>query len=132
MLGQTLEAEGKLSEAIAEYDKVRELAPTPASYAMLAHAYAKAGRNAEVRNILDDLTNQSNHGYIGAYALAVIHLALGEKEEGLGLLKKAYDDRDILLQGFYGSIKTDKRLDSLRGDPRFEQLVERFMAGKSQ
>jgi len=56
----------------------------------------------------------------------------GENEEGLRFLEKAFDDRDILLQGFYGSIKTDKRLDSLRGDPRFEQLVERFMAGKSQ
>ena len=131
MLGQTFEAEGKLSEAIAEYDKVRELAPTPASYAVLAFAHAKAGRSAEARKILDELTNQSRDRYIGAYALAVAHLALGENEEGLRFLEKAFDDRDILLQGFYGSIKTDKRLDSLRGNPRFERLVERFMSGKS-
>jgi TolB-like protein/Flp pilus assembly protein TadD len=131
MLGQTFEAEGKLSEAIAEYDKVRELAPTPASYAVLAFAHAKAGRSAEARKILDELTNQSRDRYIGAYALAVVHLALGEKEEGLRFLEKAFDDRDILLQGFYGSIKTDKRLDSLRGNPRFERLVQRFMSGKS-
>jgi TolB-like protein/Tfp pilus assembly protein PilF len=131
MLGQTFEAGGKLSEAIAEYDKVRELAPTPASYAMLAFAYAKTGRSAEARKILDELTKQSGDRYIGAYALAVVHLALGENEEGLRLLEKALDDRDILLQGFYGSIKTDKRLDSLRGNPRFERLVEQFMSGKS-
>ena len=131
MLGQTFEAEGKLNEAIAEYDKVRELAPTPASYAVLAFAHAKAGRSAEARKILDELTNQSRDRYIGAYALAVVHLALGENEEGLRFLEKAFDDRDILLQGFYGSIKTDKRLDSLRGNPRFERLVERFMSGKS-
>jgi TolB-like protein/Flp pilus assembly protein TadD len=131
MLGQTFEAEGKLSAAIAEYDKVRELAPTSASYAMLAFAHAKAGRSAEARKIFDELTNQSRDRYIGAYALAVVHLALGENEEGLRSLEKAFDDRDILLQGFYGSIKTDKRLDSLRGNPRFERLVERFMAGKS-
>jgi TolB-like protein/Flp pilus assembly protein TadD len=131
MLGQTFEAEGKLSAAIAEYDKVRELAPTSASYAMLAFAHAKAGRSAEARKIFDELTNQSRDRYIGAYALAVVHLALGENEEGLRSLEKAFDDRDILLQGFYGSIKTDKRLDSLRGNPRFERLVERFMSGKS-
>ena len=131
MLGQTLEEEGKVSEAIVEYDKVREIAPTPASYAMLAFAYAKTGRSAEARRILDELTNQSRDRYVSAYALAVVHLALGEKEEGLRFLEKACDDRDILLQGFYGSIKTDKRLDSLRGDPRFERLVERFMSGKS-
>ena len=131
MLGQTFEAEGKLSEAIAEYDKVRELTPTPASYAVLAFAHAKAGRRAEARKILDKLTNQSQDRYVSAYALAVVHLALGENEEGLRFLEKAFDDRDILLQGFYGSIKTDKRLDSLRGNPRFERLVERFMSGKS-
>jgi TolB-like protein/Flp pilus assembly protein TadD len=131
MLGQTFEAEGKLSEAIAEYDKVRELTPTPASYAVLAFAHAKAGRSAEARKILDELTNQARDRYVGAYALAVVHLALGENEEGLRLLEKAFEDRDILLQGFYGSIKTDKRLDSLRGNPRFERLVERFMSGKS-
>jgi TolB-like protein/Tfp pilus assembly protein PilF len=131
MLGQTLEEEGKLSEAIAEYDKVREIAPTPASYAMLAFAYAKTGRSAEARRILDELTNQSRDRYVSAYAMAVVHLALGEKEEGLRFVEKAFDDRDILLQGFYGSIKTDKRLDSLRGNPRFERLVERFMSGKS-
>jgi tetratricopeptide (TPR) repeat protein len=131
MLGQTFEEEGKVSDAIAEYDKVRELAPTPASYAMLAFAYAKTGRSAEARKILDELTNQSRDRYVSAYALAVVHLALGEKEEGLRFLEKAFDDRDILLQGFYGSIKTDKRLDSLRGNPRFERLVEGFMSGKS-
>ena len=131
MLGQTFETEGKLSEAIAEYNKVRELAPTPASSAMLAFAYAKTGRSAEARRILDELTNQSRDRYVSAYAMAVVHLALGENEEGLRFLEKAFDDRDILLQGFYGSIKTDKRLDALRGNPRFEKLVEKFMSGKS-
>jgi TolB-like protein/Tfp pilus assembly protein PilF len=132
MLGQTFEAKGNLSEAIAEYDKVRELAPTPASFAMLAHAYVKAGRTAEARKILDNLTRLSGHSYISAYALAVVHLALGEREEALRLLEKAFDDRDILLQGFYGSIKTDKRLDPLRGDPRFQELEQRFMTGRTQ
>jgi TolB-like protein/Tfp pilus assembly protein PilF len=132
ILGQTLEAEGNLSEAIAEYDKVRELAPTPASFAMLAHAYVKAGRTAEARKILDNLTKLSGHSYVSAYALAVVHLALGEREEALRSLEKAFDDRDILLQGFYGSIKTDKRLDPLRGDPRFQELEQRFMTGRTQ
>ena len=132
MLGQTLESEGKLSEAIAEYEKVQEFAPTPASFAMLANAYVKAGRTAEARKILDDLTRLSRHSYVSAYALAVVHLALGEKEKALHLLEKAFDDRDILLQGFYGSLKTDKRLDPLRGDPRFQRLEKRFMTGQPE
>ena len=132
MLGQILEAQGKLKEAIVEYDKVRELAPTPASLAMLAHAYAQAGRTGEAQRILGDLTSLSQHSYVGPYSLAVVHLALGEKEEALRLLEQAFADHDILLQGFYGSIKTDKRLDALRGDPRFQKLEERFMTGKGE
>ena len=49
MLGQAFEAEGKLDEAITEYKKVRELAPTPASFAMLAYASAKSRREAQRR-----------------------------------------------------------------------------------
>ena len=99
---------------------------------MLAYAYAKAGRTAEARRILNDLTSRSRSSYVGPYSLAIVDLALGEKEEALRLLEKAFDDRDILLQGFYGSIKIDKRLDPLRGDPRFQNLERRFMAGQPE
>ena len=66
------------------------------------------------------------------YARAVIHLALDEKEEALRLLEKSLDERAIFLQGDYGSLKTDKRLDPLRGEPRFQKLVERFLAAKPE
>ena len=129
ILGQTYEDEGKLDEAIAEYHKANEIEATPANFAMLAYAYAKTSRLAEARKILDKLTDLSAQRYVGAYPLAIVHLALGEKEEALRLLEKSFAERDILLQGLFGSIKMDKRLDPLRKDPRFQKLVERFDAG---
>jgi TolB-like protein/Flp pilus assembly protein TadD len=129
ILGQIYEDEGKLNEAITEYGKANELGPTPSNFAMLAHAYARTGRMAETRKILDKLTDLSAQQYVGAYPLAIVHLALGEKEEALRLLQQSFVERDILLQGLYGSIKIDKRLDPLRHDPRFQKLVERFEAG---
>jgi adenylate cyclase len=129
ILGQIYEERGKLDEAIAEYRKANEIEATPANFAMLAYAYAKTGRLAEARRILDKLTDLSAKRYVGAYPLAIVHLALGEKEEALGLLEKSFAERDILLQGLFGSIKMDKRLDPLRKDPRFQKLVERFDAG---
>ena len=129
ILGQIYEDEGKLNEAIIEYSKANELGPTPSNFAMLAHAYAKTGRMGETRKILDKLTDLSAQQYVGAYPLAIVHLALGEKDEGLRLLEQSFVERDILLQGLYGSIKIDKRLDPLRHDPRFQKLVERFDAG---
>src|SRR6266576_2330697 len=129
ILGQTYEEQGKLDQAIAEYRKANEITPKPANFAMLAHAYAKTGRMAEARKILDTLTALSAHQYVGAYPLAIVHLALGEKDEALRLLEQSLVERDILLQGLFGSIKIDKRLDPLRKDPRFQKLVERFDAG---
>ena len=129
ILGQTYEAMGKLEEAIVEYRKATELGPTPANYAMLAHAYAKTGRLDETRKILEQLTALAAKQYVGPYPLAVVHLALGDKEEALRLLERSFVERDIVLQGLFGSIKIDKRLDPLRSDPRFQKLVERFDAG---
>jgi TolB-like protein/Flp pilus assembly protein TadD len=129
ILGQILEDRGDLKGAITEYAKARELGMTPSNSAMLASAYARIGRMGETRKILDELTDLSARRYVGAYPLAIVHLALGEKEEALRLLEQSFVERDILLQGFYGSIKTDKRLDPLRDDPRFKKLVERFDAG---
>ncbi len=129
ILGQTYEDEGKLDEAIAEYRKANEIGPTPSNYAMLAHAYAKTGRMGETRKILDKLTALSTQQYVGAYPLAIVHLSLGEKDEALRLLERSFVERDILLQGLFGSIKIDKRLDPLRHDPRFQKLLERFDAG---
>ncbi len=129
ILGQTYENKGKLEDAIAEYHKANELTATPANFAMLAHACAKTGRVEETRKILNQLTELSGQRYVGAYPLAVVHLALREKEEALRLLGQSLVERDFLLQGLFGSIKIDKRLDPLRDDPRFQKLVERFDAG---
>jgi hypothetical protein len=82
----------------------------------------------ETRKILGKLTELSAQQYVGAYPLAIVHLALGDNEESLRLLEQSFVERDILLQGLFGSIKIDKRLDPLRHDPRFQKLVERFDA----
>jgi TolB-like protein len=129
ILGQTYEDEGKLDQAITEYHRANEIEATPSNFAMLAYAYAKTGRGVETRKILDKLTTLSEQRYVGAYPLAIVHLALGEKDEALRLLEQSFGERDILLQGLFGSIKIDKRLDSLRNDPSFQKLVERFDAG---
>ncbi len=124
MLGQILENAGKIDEATAEYEKVRQLNPMPSSLAMLAHVYAKADKKAEARKILEDMTNLSHQRYVAAYPLAIAHLALGEKEEALRLLEKSFDERCILLQGLFGSLAVDNRL-----DPRFQKLLARFLSG---
>jgi serine/threonine-protein kinase len=131
ILGGILEGKGDLTGAVAEYEKSMQRYWTPNGAARLAFTNARLGKKAEARKTLDDLTTQSRQHYVPSYALAVIHLVLDEKEEALRLLEKCLDERSIFLQGDYGSPKTDKRLDPLRDDPRFQKLVERFTSGKT-
>ena len=128
-LGQVFENKGQLAEAIAQYEKATQLSPDPAVQASLARAYALAGRKENARKILESLTTESRQRYIPAYSLAIIHLSLGEKEEALRLLEKSYEDRAPFDTGVFGSIKIDRRLDPLRGDPSFQALVQKVRSG---
>jgi TolB-like protein/class 3 adenylate cyclase/Flp pilus assembly protein TadD len=128
-LGQAYENKAHLAEAIDQYEKAMQLNPDPAVLASLARAYALAGSKQNAYKILDTLTTESRQRYIPAYSLAVIHLALGDKEEALRLLEKSYQDRAPFDTGVFGSIKIDRRLDPLRGDPRFQSLVWKAMSG---
>ena len=125
-LGLALELKGATSDAIAEYKKALELSDDPLVLAFVAHAEANTGRQNEAREILARLTEAAKTRYVPAYAFAVIHLALGEKDQALDWLEKAARDhggRNINL------IKVEPYLDPLRGDPRFETLVSRILSG---
>ncbi len=60
--------------------------------------------------------------YIAPYNVAVIYAGLGEKDQAFTWLNRAYDDRSYTLVEY---LTTDARLDSLRSDPRFDELRRR-------
>ena len=123
-LGQALEMKGARDAAIEDYQKARALNDDPSILALLGHAYASSGNKTEAVKILEQLQELSKQRYVSAYSLAIVYLGLGDKEEALRWLEKSYEDRagtDI------GSIKIDPFLDLLRGDPRFEALVEKVI-----
>jgi TolB-like protein/Flp pilus assembly protein TadD len=121
-LGDAFRNKGDLSQAIAEYEKAAQLDPDPIVLGALGHAYATAGRKEDARKILDRLTALSEQRYVPAYPLAVIYLALGDKDEALRWLEKGYQDRADDVRRF---IKVEPLLDPVRGDPRFEALVQK-------
>jgi TolB-like protein/Tfp pilus assembly protein PilF len=125
--GQIFENHGELDKAVADYERAKGSLPRPACDAMIGCIYARTGRTADAQRILDQLLNESQQAYVPSYFVADIQAMLGNKEEALRLLEKAYDERSIRVgSGGPGGPKTDKRLDSLRGDPRFEQLLAKF------
>ena len=126
-LGLALELKGAPSDAIVEYQRASELNDDPRVLAFIGHVYAIMGRQTDARAILVQLTEASKTRYVSGYSFAVIHLGLGEKDQALNWLEK--DGREPT--GFeINFIKVDPYLDALRGDPRFEALVQKIIGAK--
>lgn len=70
---------------------------------------------------IDELKQLSEARYVQPTLIAIIYAALGDTDDALIWLERAYAERDEDLS----LLKVDPRLDSLRGDPRFLSLLQR-------
>ena len=57
------------------------------------HAYAMSGRRAEAQTVIAELQQTAKRRYVSPYDVATIYAGLGEKEQTLAWLEKAYEDR---------------------------------------
>lgn len=122
-LGQVYQQQGKFPEAIAVLQKARGIEDRIAApLSELAHAYAASGRRAEATKLLDELVTRSKTGHVSKYLIATVYAALGDKNEALTRLEQAYSERSWYL----GFLRSDPELDSLRSEPRFQDLVRRM------
>ncbi len=124
LLGVAYEGSGQVQHAIPEYQKAVELSgndndPTAA----LAHSYAHIGQRAEAEKIQRELLEQSKNGYVSPYMIATVYAGLGDKDRAFEFLERAYNERSADLSYF---LKADLRIDTLRTDPRFQDLVNRM------
>jgi TolB-like protein/DNA-binding winged helix-turn-helix (wHTH) protein len=123
-LGVGYEGSGQTPQAIPEYQKAVELSQGDSDpNAALAHAYATTGKNAEAQKILNEWLRQSETSYVSPYMIATVYAGLGERNKAFEYLEKAYQERSSDLPYF---LKADLRLDSLRSDPRFQDLMRRM------
>ncbi len=113
---------GRHAEAIAALRAALSgLGRQPEVEAELGHALAVAGRRAEARAVLEDLRQPSSGRYVSPYAVALVHAGLGDRDQALAWLDKAYAERS----DYMPYLGLEPMLDPLRSDPRFGALVRR-------
>src|SRR5205814_2454914 len=91
--GLALQCNGQLPEAIGQYKKATELTDDSLMLAWLAQGYAKAGQRDEALKLLAQMEELATKRYVGAFRVAIVHLALGENEKAMKKLERAYLER---------------------------------------
>ena len=110
-------------EAIAALQ--RELVDSgwdPLVIATLASVQGLAGRKREAVKLITELKERSRQHYISNSLFALAYIGLGEKDEAIAWLERAYEDHDqwmVYLKAYPG-------WDDLRSEPRFQALVRRM------
>ena len=90
--------------------------------ASLGHAYAVAGQTGRGRSVLGALRTAAAQSYVPSYYFAVVHAGLGQRDEAIRYLERAYEERSTVL----AYLRIDPRLAPLRNEPRFIALARRL------
>lgn len=123
-LGQTYEQERMYPQAITELEMAARLSGgLPVYLASLAHAYSISGNTVAARKVLYLLQDMAKTRYVPSYEFAVVYTGLGDREQALHWLERAYEIRD---SGWLVDMNVDPRLQPLHSHPRFQALLLRM------
>jgi serine/threonine-protein kinase len=126
VLGLACEQKGRFEEARAALE--RSLAGAPghaAGPASLGHLFGVTGQREEALRMLDQLSRLASRGHVAPFWHSILYAGLGDVDTAIGHLERSYAQSDVWLVW----LNTDPRLDSLRADPRFQQLLRRVGFG---
>ncbi|HEV7768951.1 MAG TPA: protein kinase [Thermoanaerobaculia bacterium] len=118
-LGMALGQQHRYPEAIDVFARAFEVDRIPILTTMLAHTYAIAGDEQRSRELLTELLATARTRYVSPYDIAVIHAGLGDARAAIEQLQAAREDRSPWMV----FLPVDPRLDSLRGEPAFTEIV---------
>jgi DNA-binding winged helix-turn-helix (wHTH) protein/TolB-like protein len=119
-LGEAYEQKGDPASAASEFLRGKLLAgDTPEVLDALKDATAREGYQGYFRTRLAQLLVKSKTAYVSPYDLADTYVRLGDKEHAFYWLHVAYEEHSPYL----ANLQIEPRLDALRADPRFAELV---------
>lgn len=123
LLAWAYEQKGDFEKAIALHKRAIELSDrAPLYIGGLGYAYGLAGRKDEAQLIVDELLALEAAGAAGPYHIAYVHVGLGNNDQAIDWLEKAFEARTS--QMLY--LKQAAQFDPLRNDARFISLLDRM------
>jgi len=122
-MGRTQLQAHSSSKAVAEFERALSLGGAHETLGDLGFTYAISGRRDEALGCASALQRLSSiDGVRIAYNLALIRHGLGDDDQALDLLDKAYEERDYRL----AFARVEPMWDGLRQTPRFERFLNRI------
>jgi TolB-like protein/DNA-binding winged helix-turn-helix (wHTH) protein/Tfp pilus assembly protein PilF len=119
-LGLCYEQKGMYPQAVGEYLKEKSLnGATKDELTTFRQAFARSGING----YLEATNPKSKRQYATPYSTGERYARVGDKGQAVEWLEKAYQERADHHMAF---IKAEPMLDSLRSDPRFQDLLRRM------
>lgn len=122
-IGRAYQQKGMHRQAREAFQKILALSPeSPAVLSLLGHEYGISGAKSEAEQTLAKLKEISRRRYVPAVYIALVYTGLGDKQHAFEWLQKAYAERCEYLV----YLPTEPLADPLRGDPRFQQLLDQL------
>jgi len=113
---------GMFAEALADAEKWRRVyGEGPWYWSTRAYIYGRAGQREKARRELEKLEQLNRRQQLDPINMLWAHLGMGQKDEALADLKKAYSEHF----GVLTTLKVEPAFDPLRSDPRFQDLLRR-------
>jgi serine/threonine protein kinase len=111
--------------SLSQFPQLRVMARSGSTEATaaLAHAYAVSGNTSQAVIIADQLKASSASKFVSSFEFALIFSGLRKRAEAFQWLERSREERSLLDDH---DISSDPRLDNLRPDPRYADLLRRM------
>ena len=117
-LAYVYEAERNYAAAAEEFAQTHENIGETENAAMMRSTFAQNGWTGFLRYMTGDRRPKT----LPLFNVAVFFAELGDKDHAFATLNDMNDDRDYLINW----INVDPRLDTLKSDPRFDELIKKI------
>jgi len=113
--------DGKFAEALADLEAVRTTSDARWYWGARTYINGRAGRHSEAEQALKQLLRLTEQGTADPGLFLWVYIGIGDRDKAFAWLERAFLQRASVMV----TLKVDPAFDSLRSDPRFQNLLKR-------